>query len=311
MSTMAQANATLPAGVYAASLTPLKEDLSVDHGALVAHCKWLLANGCDGIAPMGSTGEANSFSVFERMALLDALVQGGLPPDRLLVGTGCCAVPDTVALTRHAVAHGVGGVLMLPPFYYKGVSEDGVFRYYDQVIQRVGEERLYLYIYHFPKMTGVSLDEPLIDRLVGRYPKTVVGMKDSGGNWNHMKSICERFPGFRVFAGSERFLLDILKIGGVGCISATTNVTCMLAGRIFRERRRRDVSAMQDELNRIRGAIEKYPLIPALKHLMASATGRRDWLYMRPPHVALGANEATALEKSLESLNFAIPPGAA
>lgn len=304
---MTQTYGMLPGGVFAASLTPLAPDLSVDDAALVRHCHWLLANGCDGLAPLGSAGEANSFSVSERMKFLDVLIQGGLPPERLLIGTGCCAIPDATELTRHAVAHGVGGVLMLPPFFYKGVSDEGVFHYYEQVIQKVGEAQLRIYLYHFPKMSGVALDQPLIGRLIKSYPQTVVGMKDSGGDWNHMKSICLRFPGFRVYAGSEQFLLDILKIGGAGCISATTNVTCALAGKIFRVWESHDVSALQDELNLVRGAIEKYPLIPALKQLVASASGRQSWLNVRPPLVALSGNDVSALEKSLHGLGFAVP----
>jgi 4-hydroxy-tetrahydrodipicolinate synthase len=152
-----------------------------------------------------------------------------------------------------------------------------VFRYYDQVIQKTGESRLRIYLYHFPKMTGVPIDEPLIERLIKAYPRTVVGMKDSGGDWNHMKSICQRFPGFRVYAGSEQFLLDILKIGGVGCISASTNITCT------------------------------YPLIPGLKLLMANATGNHDWLNMRPPFTALSDNDASIIDKSLKELGFVVP----
>jgi 4-hydroxy-tetrahydrodipicolinate synthase len=298
----------LPDGIFAACLTPLKPNLDVDDKALLRHCQWLLANGCDGLAPLGSTGEANSFSVSERKKLLDVLIEGGLQPERLLVGTGCCAIPDACDLTRHAIAHGVGGVLMLPPFFYKGVSNEGVFRYYDQVIQKAGESRLRIYLYHFPKMTGVPIDEPLIERLIKAYPRTVVGMKDSGGDWNHMKLICQRFPGFRVYAGSEQFLLDILKIGGVGCISASTNITCTLASKVFRAWRSNNATELQDALNRVRGVIEKYPLIPGLKQLMANATGNHDWLNMRPPFAALSDNDASKIDKSLEELGFALPP---
>jgi 4-hydroxy-tetrahydrodipicolinate synthase len=297
----------LPDGVFAACLTPLKSNLDVDNTALVRHCRWLLANGCDGLAPLGSTGEANSFSVLERKKLLDVLIESGLQPECLLVGTGCCAIPDACDLTRHAIAHGVGGVLMLPPFFYKGVSDEGVFRYYEQIIQNIGESRLRIYLYHFPKMTGVPIDEPLIERLLKTYPRTVVGMKDSGGDWNHMKSICQRFPEFRVYAGSEQFLLDILKIGGVGCISASTNITCTMASKVFHAWRSKNATELQDALNRVRGVIEKYPLIPALKQVMANATGNHDWLNMRPPFATLNENEASKIEKNLNKLGFSVP----
>ncbi|HMB92887.1 MAG TPA: dihydrodipicolinate synthase family protein, partial [Rhodothermales bacterium] len=143
---------TLPDGVYAACLTPLHDDLRIDHETLAGHARWLLTNGCDGLILLGTTGEANSFSIAERMALLEGIIEAGLPPSRLMVGTGCCAVPDTVALTKHAMAHGVGGVLMLPPFYYKQASDDGIFAAFEQVIQQVGEATLQVYLYHFPRM---------------------------------------------------------------------------------------------------------------------------------------------------------------
>ena len=186
-------NSQLPLGVFAAALTPQKKDLRVDYEAFIAHCKWLLMNGCNGIAVLGTTGEANSFSVKERIELLDRLIESGIPPDCLLVGTGCCAIPDTVELTRHAVDHGVGGVLMLPPFYYKQVSDDGLFTTFDYIIQQISDEHLKVYLYHFPKMTAVPFSNAVVERLIRTYPDTVVGMKDSSGDWEHMKFLCENF----------------------------------------------------------------------------------------------------------------------
>jgi 4-hydroxy-tetrahydrodipicolinate synthase len=302
--TLKESNLRLPRGVFAASLTPQNEDLSVNHEKLIEHCKWLLANGCNGIGILGTTGEANSFSVRERIDLLDALVEGGIPPDVMLVGTGCCAIPDTVSLTEHAVSHGVGGVLVLPPFYYKNVSDYGVFKVFDQIIQRVGGERLRIYLYHFPKMSGVPFSISLIEELVRTYPEIIVGMKDSSGDWNNMKLVCETIPDFRVYAGSEEFLLDILRIGGAGCISATTNVTCALAGRIFDEWETNKVDDLQEQLTEIRSIIMKYPPIPAVRQIMASLANQANWLYMRPPHVPLGAEEAKALKEALKSLKL-------
>lgn len=274
---------SLPNGVYAACLTPLHDDLSVDHATLATHARWLLANGCDGLVLLGTTGEANSFNINERMALLDRLMEAGLPPERIMVGTGCCAVPDTVALTRHAVAQGVGGVLLLPPFYYKNVSDEGVFATLDQVIQQVGEAELQIYLYHFPKMSGVPFSPALIERLLQRYPDTIAGMKDSSGDLEHMKATIASFPGFRVFAGTERYLLDILRIGGAGCISATTNVTCRLAGEVFAKRDTDEASDLQAQLTATRAAFEAFPFAAALKHLTALRTGQASWRNVRPP----------------------------
>lgn len=300
---MTQTNSQLPHGVFAASLTPQSKDLSVNYEKLIAHCQWLLAHGCNGIAVLGTTGEANSFSVQERMEILDVLVEAGIPPQVLLVGTGCCAIPDTVALTTHALRHGVGGVLVLPPFYYKNVSDEGIFHAFNQLIQQVGDSSLHIYLYHFPQMTGVPFSYDLVQRLITRYPDTITGMKDSSGDWNNMKLMCERFPSFRVYAGSEKFLLDILRIGGAGCITATTNVTCSLAGRVFREWKSSEADNLQNQLTALRLAIQTYPLIPALKSIMASATDQADWLYMRPPHIPLKDEEAEALKRELKSLN--------
>ena len=285
----------LPDGVYAASLTPQREDRSVDHEALAAHARWLLDNGCDGIVLMGTTGEANSFDVVERMDVLDAVLEAGLPAHRLMVGTGCCAVPDSVTLTRHAVSREVGGVLMLPPFYYKNVHDEGVFAAFDQVIQQVGEAALKVYLYHFPQMSAVPFTPELVGRLLEAYPETIAGMKDSSGDWVHMNDMVETFPVLRIFAGTERFLLDILEIGGAGCITATTNVTCPLAGQVFARWQSDEARSLQHRLTELRATIEAYPAIPALKRIMAEQTGRAEWLNLRPPMTPLTEDEAAAL----------------
>ncbi|MCG6872805.1 MAG: dihydrodipicolinate synthase family protein [Gammaproteobacteria bacterium] len=292
----------LPDGVFAAALTPLHPDRSIDHPRFAEHCRWLLANGCDGLAPMGTTGEANSFTVTERMQALDTLVEAGIPAHRLLVGTGCCAVPDTIALTRHAVEHGVGGTLLLPPFYYKNVSDDGLFAAFDQVIQAVGAARLRIYLYHFPQMSGVPIGQELIARLRQAYPDTLAGMKDSSGDFEYMRANLQAFPGFRVFAGTERYLLATLRAGGPGCISATTNVTAPLAGQVFARRGWPDADGLQEQLTALRMTLEAFPPIPALKALAARRTGHADWRTVRPPQVPLAAARLDELVEKLASL---------
>ena len=299
------ASPRLPDGVFAACLTPQHDDdLRIDIDALIEHARWLLASGCNGIALFGTTGEANSFSLSERMDALDAVLAAGLPAHRLMVGNGCCALPDTVALTRHAVACDVGGVLMLPPFYYKNVRDEGVYAAFDQVIQQVGNSGLKVYLYHFPQMSGVAFSNPVVERLLAAYPDTIVGMKDSSGDWAHMEHVARAFPGFRVFAGTERYLLDMLKAGGAGCITATANVTAPLAGAVFARWQAEDVQALQDRLTTVRAAIEIYPAIPALKCVMAEMTGRTTWLNLRPPLAPLHDDEAILLLEALHQLDF-------
>lgn len=188
----------LPAGVIVATLTPMLDDLSPDHEALAAHSRWLLDSGCHGIALLGTTGEASSFTLTERMELLDRLVDAGIEPHRLLVGTGCCAAGDAVKLTRHATSRDVAGALMLPPFYYKEVTDEGLFAFFARVIEEVNDPRLKIYLYHFPRMSGVPVTSGLIERLLSAYPGVVAGLKDSSGDLDHMRGLCRAFPGLRV-----------------------------------------------------------------------------------------------------------------
>lgn len=297
----------LPMGVLTAVLTPLHENFAIDHAAFAEHCRWLLANGCDGVAPMGTTGEANSFSVGERADALERLIAAGIPKERILIGTGCCAIPDTIALTRHALDNGVVNTLMLPPFYYKDVSDDGVYAAFDQIIQRVGDARLKIYLYHFPQMSGVPITHRLIDALLKKYPNTIVGMKDSSGDWNNMRNICERYPSFRVYAGTEKMLLAILRAGGVGCISATTNVSCRLAGELFEKWTTHEADVLQEHLSTVRNVMEKYPRIAVLKRLVAERTAQPHIQTLRPPLMPLTAAEAKQIMIELAEAGFSLP----
>jgi len=218
-------------GVLAPVVTPFKADLAPDPERFIKHCQWLLSQEC-GLAPFGTTSEANSMSKDERMSLLDALVAAGLAPSRMMPGTGCCSITETVELTVHAVRHGCAGVLMLPPFYYKEVTEEGLYRYFSEVVQRVGDTRLRIYLYHIPPVAIVGMTSKLVERLVKAYPSAIAGMKDSSGDWNNTKTFLDEFAGgscqsgsdFDVFVGSESFLLANMRNGGVGTISATANV---------------------------------------------------------------------------------------
>jgi len=273
-----------PKGILAAVLTPMDEDLKPNYHAFAAHCHRLLAAGCHGLSVFGTTGEANSLSVNERLAALEGLVDNGVPVETLLPGTGSCALTDTVRLSRAAL--GAAGVLVLPPFYYKGVGDDGLFRFFAEVVERVGDDRLRLYLYHIPQMTGIDLGLPLISRLVDAYPGVVVGTKDSSGDRERIMTLCREFPDFSVLAGTETLLLETLRGGGEGCISATVNVTSRLARRVHDAHasgKDDEAEALQERLTQVRMSIEAYPVIPALKQLLARLTGDEEWRNIRPP----------------------------
>ncbi len=301
---MSDADTPVSGGVLAAVLTPLKPDLGPDHAAFVAHCRWLLAEGCDGLAVLGTTGEANAFSTAERLGLLDALEVAGIPAHRLIPGTGCCAIPDTVELTRKAVEMGAAGVLMLPPFYYKPVTDDGLFAAYSEVIQRIGDDRLRIYLYHIPKNTGVPITFGLIEKLLAAYPDTVVGITDSGGDFSNMEAMCKAFPGLRVLSGSDGHLLSLLRAGGAGAITACNNVSCALAAKVYANWQSAEADALQDAVSAVRTVFDDYPLVAALKEVMARATGRGDWRLLRPSLEPLGPAEAIALLNRLDSIGF-------
>ncbi len=202
-------------GVFCAAATPLNADLSPDLCAFAAHARALIDDGCDGIALLGTTGEANSFSLAERRAILEAGV-AAVGPARLMPGTGVNALPETVELTRHALSLGVTRVVMLPPSYYKGVTDEGLFRAYAQVIETIADDRLQVVLYHIPQVSGVPISHDLIARLVAAFPQTVVGIKDSAGKIENMQAMIARFPGFSVLAGADPLLLPLMGMGGAG-----------------------------------------------------------------------------------------------
>ena len=287
-------------GLFAPVLTPFRDDLSPDAGRFAGHCRRLLDDGCNGLVLFGTTGEANSLAADERVALLDAVVAAGIDPARLLVGTGLCAIPETVRLTAHAAGLGCAGVLMLPPFFYKGMSDDGLYRAYAEVIERVGDDRLRVYLYHIPKVSGVAVTFGLIERLVASYEAAVVGIKDSSGDWDNTRGLLERFPEFTVFPGNEMDMLEALRRGAAGCITATANINAAGLRRLYDNWRTADAEALQDAATLVRRAAQTQPMIPGLKEVVARVSGDAGWLNVRPPFVGLGEAQAAALFASLE-----------
>ena len=234
--------------LIAASVTPFHSDGSIHAARLVDHVRWLMDRGCTSVLLMGSTGEANSLTVRERMEALDRVIESSFPAKHLIVGTGCCAVPDTIQLTRHALSVGVHRVLMLPPFYYKDVSLEGVCATFERVFQRVADDRLDVCLYHFPRLSGVPITAELIKWLRERYRGIVTGVKDSTGNGDSIMSTIRRFPWLRVYSGTERYLLDCLRLDGAGCITATLNVVAPLARKLVEAKETEAAEGLQERL---------------------------------------------------------------
>jgi len=294
-------------GVLSPVVTPFKADLSPDTERFVRQCKWLVANNV-GLAVFGTNSEANSLAADERMDLLEKLVEAGIPPARMMPGTGCCALTDSVRLTAHAVKLGCAGALMLPPFYYKGVSDEGLYRNYAEIVERVGDARLQIYLYHIPQVTQVPISLKLIERLLKAYPKSIAGTKDSSGDWNNTRATLDAFAkdGFDVFPGSETFLLAGMRNGGKGCISATANVNPAAIHNLYANWQSAAADKLQAGLDTVRNAFQKYPMIPAMKFAIAHWSGHAPWATVRPPLVEVTAEQSKALIADLEQCGFAM-----
>jgi 4-hydroxy-tetrahydrodipicolinate synthase len=296
-------------GVLSPVITPFGKDYAPDAKRFVAHCRWLLRSGCAGLAVFGTNSEANSMSVPEKRKLLEALVAGGVSPAQLMPGTGHCALSDSIELTRAAVQMGCAGVLMLPPFYYKGVSDEGLYRNFAEVIERVGDERLQLYLYHIPPVSQVGISLQLIERLLSKYPGIVAGVKDSSGDWSNTKAMLDAFAkgDFDVFAGSETFLLDNMRNGGKGCITATGNINPGAIANVYKNWRSADADKLQAGITATRKIVQKQPMIPALKSAVAHFGNDPQWKTCRPPLVELNANQEKELISELKASGFSMP----
>jgi 4-hydroxy-tetrahydrodipicolinate synthase len=296
-------------GVLAPVITPFKKDYSPDAERFVRHCRWLLKSGCAGLAVFGTNSEANSLSVSEKRHLLEKLVEGGVPASALMPGTGHCALSDSIEMTRAAVELGCAGVLMLPPFYYKGVSDEGLYRNFAEVIERVGDERLAVYLYHIPPVSQVAITLGLIERLLSKYPGIVAGVKDSSGDWANTKAMLEQFAkgGFDVFAGSETFLLDNMRNGGKGCITATGNINPGPIANVYRNWRSAEADKLQAGITATRKVVQKQPMIAALKSAVAHFGNDPVWKTCRPPLVELSSAQEEELIRDLKAVGFTMP----
>lgn len=292
-------------GAFAPVVTPFHADGSPDGARFIAHCRWLLDQGA-GLAPFGTNSEANSMAGEERMALLDSLIAAGLPAARMLPGTGACSPTETAQLSRHAIQHGCAGVLMLPPFFYKGISDDGLYAYYADVIARIGDPRLRLYLYHIPALSGVPISHAVIERLLKDFPGIVVGIKDSSGDWDNLQAMLSRFPDLAVFPASESFISRTRPLGARGCISATVNINPGPISRLVEQWSGAEGPALQAEVDRVRQIVQGYPMIAALKEVLAEGLHDPAWQRVRAPLTRLSLAQAVGLHQALEGAGFAL-----
>ena len=291
-------------GVLAPVVTPFKKDLSPDTERFLDLCRWITSQKAN-LAVFGTNSEANSLSAKEKINLLEKLISSGISGDSLMPGTGCCSISETVELTKLAVSLGCRGVLMLPPFYYKGVTDEGLFTYFSEVIERVNDEHLSIYLYHIPPISQIPLSSTLVNQLVSKYPEVVAGIKDSSGDWNQTESFHKlNLPNFRIFCGSESFLLKNMQVGGAGCISATANVNPLAINELFENWAHPDAELQQNRVNKIRNIFQRYPMIPALKETIALQSGDKEWSRVRAPLIPISKNQSDALRDELKAASF-------
>jgi len=274
-------------GLWPPVSTPFSADGSVDLKRLVSHGKALIADGSTGLAVLGTTSEANSLTLDERRSVIDACVAGGISASKLMPGTGASALGDAVSLTRHAGEIGAAAVLLLPPFYYKKVSDEGLYTFVAQLIERVGASIPRIMLYHIPQVAAAGWSTELVARLRKAFPEVIVGMKDSSGDAEHTKKMIDAFPGFIVFPGAEVYLLKALSWGAPGCISASANVNARGISQLIARWKQPGDEERQEELNAVRKALEKFVMIPALKAVLATRYRDENWLTVRPPLVRM------------------------
>jgi 4-hydroxy-tetrahydrodipicolinate synthase len=283
-------------GLWCAMLTPLDGEGRVDHARFAVHAHRLLARGVDGVAPFGTTGEGQSFSMAERADGLAALLDAGVAPGRVIAATGCAALTETISLTRHGVQSGCAACLVLPPFFFRDVSDEGLYAWYARLIEAVADPRLRILLYHIPQVTGVPLSVELVARLAAAFPGVIAGVKDSAGDWAHTSALVTRLPQLAILVGHEPHLPRLLRAGGAGTICGVANVYPELVLALLS----RDVTATDEE--RIATFIEiafRQPFLPAFKCIVAARTRDPGWLAVRPPQVALADSVRASLLDAL------------
>ena len=290
-------------GLIAPNLTPFNTDLTIATDLYIEHAKWLLDGGCSAIAPFGTTGEALSVGMDERKTAIEALVDADIDPGRIIPGAGLTSVADTAELCRHAIELGCAAVMTLPPFYYKGVSDDGLFSYFSALIDAVGSEKLKIYLYHIPPVAVVPVGVELAARLNAAYPETVIGIKDSSGDWENTRRLLTEASGLDVFPGSENPLLDALKLGAPGCISATANINFDGIIATYKAAGTPEAERLQERIRVFRAPFQELGPIPAQKWLLAHRSGDARWRVVRPPLEPLNDAQGKVLLEKLDALS--------
>ncbi len=288
-------------GVVAPILTPFNDDLSVATDLYIEHAKRLFEQGCVGIAPFGTTGEALSVGIDERIAAVQTLVEGGIDPQRMIPGTGLSNVTDTARLSRACLDRGCAAVMTLPPFYYKAVSEDGLYEYFSQLIAAIGPDAR-IYLYHIPPIAIVGVPPSLAARLQADFPDQIVGIKDSSNDWDNTRALLD-IDGLTVYPGSELPLIDALDLGAPGCITATANLNASSIARVvelYDQGNKAGAVACHENVNRFRLIMQDHAPIPAQKRLLASATGDARWATVRPPLTAMSEEAGQELSGLLK-----------
>ena len=283
-------------GLWCAMLTPLDSSGGIDHGLLAAHARSLLGRGVDGVAPFGTTGEGQSFSVAERLAGVDALLAAGIPGERVVAATGCAALPETVALTRHGVQAGCAACLVLPPFFWKDVTDDGLFAWYANVIEAVGDPRLRVYLYHIPQISGTPLSVDLIARLADAFPDVIAGVKDSAGVWTNTQALLTRVPQLAILVGHEPHLPRLLRAGGAGTMCGVANLFPALVKALL------SPGVTPADEQRLATFIEiafRQPFLAGFKAILAEQTRNPGWQAVRAPLLPLAADSRNALLAAL------------
>ena len=297
---------SLQAGVYTASLTPLLDSFEPNIPALIRHAQWLLDEGSDGVALLGSTGESNSMTVEQRLSIIEQSALE-LPPDRLMMGTGSCALQDAVRLTQASVNAGVFSVLVLPPFYYKQQSEESVLSFFTLLVEAVDNPNLRIIFYNFPKLSGYNFSIKILQELKLRFGEIAAGIKDSSGDWNNMLGVVQNVPDLMVYTGTETLLLDILREGGAGSITATANLIvpeCQHVFQAWKNGRSEDADQAQKHLTALRIAFENYSFVSELKSLLAAQTNSEEWNHMLPPFAQLPDEQVEELTEQIKVLGL-------
>ena len=294
-------------GIYAAVSTPIDRDRAIDALALTRHCKWVLGNGIHGVCPFGTTGEGVAFSAASRMGALDRLIAGGLHASSIIPATGACAISDAIELSRHAVSTGCSTVLILPPFFYPAPPDDGIHRFYADLIERVGDKRLRILLYNIPQVTGVAITIPVVERLRVDFPGIIIGIKDSAGNLNNTLSYIAAFPDLSVFTGTDGHIVSVMYAGGAGAVTGMGNVNPKALRTVIDLFDKTDGADLCKQASAIHMVIENHGGVPAMKAAIAHYRNDANWRSVVPPLVELSDHQAKALIDELKEAGHEWP----